>query len=189
MHESIGSLNNIIKSTKEQLEANIASTQTYFNQNTKNLSKTIDILKENTSARLTVMGADMKDISIKMIDTQERFNVHSKSVNLTLDNEFKRIEQVSRKLEQMLEGAVQGQNIELEKLDQKNAFWKQETEQKNFTVFKEIANALKTLRGEQKTQKVLQKDSLKEMREEIAVSAEGVQKRMQYLDENTKSAI
>jgi len=69
MHESIGSLNNIIKSTKEQLEANIASTQTYFNQNTKNLSKTIDILKENTSARLTVMSADMKDLSIKMIDT------------------------------------------------------------------------------------------------------------------------
>ena len=35
MQESIVSLNVIIKNTKEQLEANIGSTQTIFNENVK----------------------------------------------------------------------------------------------------------------------------------------------------------
>ena len=63
------------------------------------LSKTIDILKENMSARLTVMDGDMKDLNVKLIDTQDRFNQHSRSVNLVLEKEFKRIEKVTRKHE------------------------------------------------------------------------------------------
>ena len=67
------------------------------------LSKTIDILKENVSTRLAVMDGDMKDLNIKMLDTSDRFTAHTKSVNLTMEKEFQRIEKVTRKYEQILQ--------------------------------------------------------------------------------------
>ena len=51
------------------------------------------------SARLTIMDTDMKDLNQKVIQTSERFSSHSKSINLTMEKEFKRIEKVTRKYE------------------------------------------------------------------------------------------
>jgi hypothetical protein len=48
---------------------------------------------------MTVMDTDMKDLNVKVIETEERFNSHSKSVGLTMEKEFKRIEKVTRKYE------------------------------------------------------------------------------------------
>ena len=84
MHESITSLNSIIKNTKEQLQADIAKTQTYFNQSSKNLSKTIDILKQNFSAKIQMVNNDMKNLNSKMDITQEKFNAHQLGVKKTL---------------------------------------------------------------------------------------------------------
>ena len=96
------------------------------------------------------MDGDMKDLNIKLIDTQERFNQHTQSVNLTMEKEFKRIEKVTRKFEGILADSIQEQADEMKKIEKRTHLWKKEMEQKNFTVFKEISNALKTLKNEPK---------------------------------------
>ena len=48
------------------------------------------------------MDGDMKDLNGKIVNTAERFNQHTKSVNLTMEKEFKRIEKITRKYENIL---------------------------------------------------------------------------------------
>ena len=59
------------------------------------------------------MDGDMKDLNVKVIDTQERFNSHTKSVNLVMDKEFKRIEKVTRKYEAILEDSIREQKEQI----------------------------------------------------------------------------
>ena len=72
------------------------------------------------SARLTVMDGDMKDLNVKLIDTQDRFSQHSRSIDLVLDKEFKRIEKVTRKHEEIMEDATRENKEIISKLEKKN---------------------------------------------------------------------
>lgn len=104
MHDSIASLNQIIKNSKEQLEANIAATQTIFNENVKStlylfeqflsmlimagLSQTMNVLKENVYAKLNLMDNTQKDQHQKLQETNSQFHQHAQNTNAVFTKQY-----------------------------------------------------------------------------------------------------
>ncbi len=110
IQESMNSLNIIVTNTREQLEANLASTQTLFNDNVKSLSKTIELLKNNVYSKLNAFDTSMKDLDGRVSDTQKGFHEHTITINETLDKEFSRIEKVTMKFEEIMNAALKMQD-------------------------------------------------------------------------------
>lgn len=95
VHQSLGSLNTIVKNTKEQLEANIATTQTLFNENIKSISfskvcnltfhsainETLQVLKKDVYNRLNIVDLGQSESRQKAQDTQVQFHQHAQSIN------------------------------------------------------------------------------------------------------------
>ena len=92
VQESMNSMNKIITNTREQLEANLASTQTIFNENVKSinpksqiylqgLSKTIELMKENVYNKLQFFDTSLKDLDEKVGETQKSFHEHTITIN------------------------------------------------------------------------------------------------------------
>jgi len=55
MQDSVSSLNQILKNTKEQLEANLAASQTIVSENLKSLSKTTEMIRESTFTKVALI--------------------------------------------------------------------------------------------------------------------------------------
>lgn len=81
VQETITSLDTIVKNTREQLDANIASTQTLMTENLRNVAKTMEVLKENMFAKMGNVDSSMVELNKRMGKTIEAFNEHALTTN------------------------------------------------------------------------------------------------------------
>jgi golgin subfamily A member 4 len=115
VQETISSLNSIVKNTREQLEANIAGTQTMMTENLRNVAKTMEVLKENIFTKMNVLDGSMIELNKRMANTIDAFNDHTLTTNETLEKEFNRVENMNRKLETLISNSLGEMNTRIDK--------------------------------------------------------------------------
>ena len=146
VQETISSLNTIVKNTREQMDANIASTQTMMTENLRNVAKTMEVLKENMFTKMGVLDNSMVELDKRMANTIDAFNDHALTTKQSLEKEFDRIEKVNRQTESLVNNSLGEMTKKIEGYEENHLKWKKHFEAKNHNFFKELTNALKTLK-------------------------------------------
>lgn len=143
IQETVSNLASIQKNTREQLDANIASTQTMFAENMKNMSKTIEIVKDNMFSKMGLLDGNMSELNKRMGATVEAFNEHTLNVSENLDKEFDRLNKVTQKYEEIVHKGMKDMHDRVDFIEAGHEKWKKEFEEKNHNFFRELTIALK----------------------------------------------
>lgn len=80
MNESISSIHQIIKFTKEELDANLASTQTLFAESVKSFGQQIEVMRETLETKVSLLERGYNEVNMNVNDTREQFNEHANAV-------------------------------------------------------------------------------------------------------------
>jgi hypothetical protein len=70
VHESIGSLNQILKNTKEQLEAQMAASQTVIGENLKTMMRSLDAVREGTQTKVALIEQSQRELNFRTSETR-----------------------------------------------------------------------------------------------------------------------
>lgn len=81
VQETITSLDTIVRNTREQMDANIASTQTLMTENLRNVAKTMEVLKDNMFTKMGTMDKSMLELNKRMASTMDSFGEHTLTNN------------------------------------------------------------------------------------------------------------
>jgi len=146
VQETITSLDQIVRNTREQLEANLAATQTMMTENLRNVASTMEVLKDNMFTKMGTMDSSMLEMNKRVGRTVEAFNEHALSTNQRLEKEFGRVEAVNKKVESVLNTSLADMRKRLDGYDNNTDKWKRQFEEKNHSFFKELTNAMKSLK-------------------------------------------
>ncbi|EAR91638.1 hypothetical protein TTHERM_00393070 (macronuclear) [Tetrahymena thermophila SB210] len=185
MHDSIQAIHSIIKFTKEELEANLASTQTLFSENVKNFGHQIEVIKENLETKVMLLERGYKEVNYKVNETKQLFSEHANTVNMQIERQNEVIEnneQVLRRNVQEIEKELKAKLAEAEK---ESELWKDKFEKKNLAIFQEISNAMKGLKQDMNTEKKENIARIKDIKEEIDSYQNMNQKLITNLKEHT----
>ena len=115
-------------------------------ENLRNVAKTMEVLKENMFAKMGNVDSSMVELNKRMGKTIEAFNEHALTTNQTLEKEFNRVEKVNNKLEGLLKSELQDMRKTISGNEDNNESWRKAFEQKNHSFFKELTNAMKSLK-------------------------------------------
>ncbi|CAD8081620.1 unnamed protein product [Paramecium primaurelia] len=149
MHDSVSSLNQIIKNTKEQLEANLASSQTIVTENIKSISKTVEMIRETSLGKVALIEQAQKELNFRVGETRQMMHEHANLINNSLQKEFQKQQEQLQNYEQQMQKSMEMQNKLLNDERQLNEDWKKQFAQKNLVIFTEVSTNLKNIKGEQ----------------------------------------
>ena len=166
IHESFVSLNQIIKSNKDQLEADLASTQTMTNENFKTLSKTIDFLRETLGGKLLIIDNAIKDQSLTLNGVVADNNKKIEDFHIGITKELERNEKIIGVFELELGKIIKETDgkidIQRKGLDE----WKKNYEVKTQTILKEMNSLMKGLKEDMLIEKNDKNDKMKQLMKE-----------------------
>jgi hypothetical protein len=146
VQESISSLNNIIKNTREEIMATTNSNQLLMTENMRNLTKALEIVKDNMMGRVASLDSAMVDLNNKMDLTTEAFNENTIKTTQAMENEFNRVDRIMNRFEDLLTESNKNLNDRIVENERKQQAWRSEYEDKNHNIFKEMSTALKSLK-------------------------------------------
>ena len=92
--EGLGTMNEIIRGTKEQNLISLTHQQTVLGDQIKNLYSGIEQMKEGVFGRQGTIELELNDQRQKMLDLEQATLKHATTVNETLENEISRFERV-----------------------------------------------------------------------------------------------
>ncbi|CAD8090258.1 unnamed protein product [Paramecium sonneborni] len=167
MHDSVSSLNQIIKNTKEQLEANLAASQTIVTENIKSISKTVDMIRESSLAKVALIEQGQKELNFRVGETRQMMHEHANLINNSLQKEFSKQQELLQNYESQMQKSVEIQNKLLNDERILNEDWKKQFAQKNLVIFTEVSTNLKNIKGEQLKDKNEFQENLKKMSHEV----------------------
>ena len=136
-------------------------------ENLKNVTKTMEILKDNMFSKMGMLDGNMSELNKRMSGTVEAFNEHSLSVNDALDKEFNRLEKVTTKYEELMNKGMKDMYDKIEFLNEGQEVWKKDFEEKNHNFFKELTIALKTLKKQHIKEKVDSQEKIDKLKKEM----------------------
>lgn len=146
VQESISSLNSIIKNTREEIMATTNSNQLLMTENMRNLTKALEIVKDNMMSRVGSLDNAMVDLNKRMELTNEAFNENTIKVTQAMENEFNRVDRVMNRFEDLMTESNKQLNDRISEGERKQQAWRSEYEDKNHNIFKEMSTALKSLK-------------------------------------------
>lgn len=146
VQESISSLNSIIKNTREEVMATTNSNQLLMTENMRNLTKALEIVKDNMMSRVASLDSAMVDLNGKMDLTTEAFNENTIKTTQAMENEFNRVDRIMNRFEDLLTESNKNLNDRIVENERKQQAWRSEYEDKNHNIFKEMSTALKSLK-------------------------------------------
>ncbi|CAD8103369.1 unnamed protein product [Paramecium sonneborni] len=167
MHDSVASLNQIIKNTKEQLEANLAASQTIVTENIKSISKTVDIIRESSLAKVALIEQGQKELNFRVGETRQMMHEHANLINNSLQKEFQKQQELLQNYESQMQKSVDIQNKLLNDERTLNEDWKKQFAQKNLVIFTEVSTNLKNIKGEQLKDKNEFQENIKKISNEL----------------------
>ena len=182
IQESFTSLNQIIRSNKDQLEADLTSTQTMTNENFKTLSKTLDFLRETMSGKLIIIDNAIKDQNLTLNGVVEDNNKKIEEFHKGITKELERNEKIIGVFEielgrimKEVDGKMDGSLKNLEE-------WKKKYEGKTQGIFREMNVMLKGFKEEV----FLEKNDKNEKIKQLIKEQEAFSKMNSELFENLK---
>ena len=146
MQDTISTLHQIIKGNKDQLDANLAMTQTLTAENLKALTKNLELMKENLQSRLGQTDITLKEIREKFGELQSHMHVFSMNVNRNFEKEVSRFEKIGVGFEDILEKGMERGREEGRRREERGEEWRKMMEEKSVEIFGEVASALKNLK-------------------------------------------
>lgn len=152
VHESITSLNQIMKNTKEQLEAQASASQAVVAENLKALSKSIESVRETTQMRVQLVEHAQVELNGRVSETRQMLHDHHKLVTDTMQQELSAQEERRILFERDAQAQIEEYRALFAELSKSNDDWRVLFEQKNLQVLNEISGALKVMKGEIKAQ-------------------------------------
>lgn len=179
-------MNSIVKNTREQLEANIAGTQTMMTENLRNVAKTMEILKENMFTKMGVLDSSMVELNKRMANTVEAFNEHSLNTNETLEKEFARVETMNKRIETLVSNTLGELGLKMGKNEEYHEAWRKNFEDKNHNFFTELTNAMKSLKKQLVREKFERKTTDDGLRDLIENNKKHTDKICEDLDRSIK---
>lgn len=135
-------------------------------ENLRNVAKTMEVLKENMFTKMGVLDGSMVELNKRMANTIDAFNDHTLTTNDTIEKEFNRVENTNRKLETLVSNSLAEMGGRIDKDEEYQESWRKNFEEKNHNFFKELTNALKSLKKQMIREKFERKtndDSLREL--------------------------
>ena len=160
IHESMASMNQIIRLNKEEQEVNLTGTQNLFTENMKTLSNTVEIVKESTATKIHLLERQLKETGYRINEVRQHFTDHVQMVNSQLDLQNDKITRTEDELRTFVTLQIKDLNIKRELQIKQQEEWEQELEKKNLQIFKEISKAMKGLKSEHLKERQETLDSL-----------------------------
>ncbi|KAM3143632.1 hypothetical protein pb186bvf_004394 [Paramecium bursaria] len=182
MHDSVTSLNQIIKNSKEQQEANLAASQTIVTENIRSISKTLDVVKETTLTKVQLIEQGQRELNYRVGETKQMFQEHANLINTSLQKEFQKTQEQLQVYEKAYQKSVEDQNQMISTERQMYDEWKKQFTTKNLTIFQEISSQLKTQKGEMARDRQETADSIKNVKDDLSSSASQLSKLIQNQD-------
>ncbi|CAD8070275.1 unnamed protein product [Paramecium primaurelia] len=189
MHDSVSSLNQIIKNTKEQLEANLAASQTIVTENIKSISKTVDMIRESSLAKVALIEQGQKELNFRVGETRQMMHEHANLINNSLQKEFLRQQEQLQGYESQMQKSVEMQNKLLNDERSLNEDWKKQFAQKNLVIFTEVSTNLKNIKGEQIKDKNELQENLKKITHEVENNDKKYLQLMKNLDQKVTQGL
>ena len=146
VQESISSMNSIMRNTREELMATTNSNQLLMTENMRNLTKALEVIKNSTLDRVANLDQAMVDLNSRMELTNEAFNENAIKVTQAMENEFGRVDRIMTRFEDLVNESNKTINERIVQSEERQKAWKDEYEDKNHNIFKEMSNSLKALK-------------------------------------------
>ncbi|CAK94932.1 unnamed protein product (macronuclear) [Paramecium tetraurelia] len=189
MHDSVSSLNQIIKNTKEQLEANLAASQTIVTENIKSISKTVDMIRESSLAKVALIEQGQKELNFRVGETRQMMHEHANLINNSLQKEFQRQQDQLQGYESQMQKSIEIQNKLLNDERTLNEDWKKQFAQKNLVIFTEVSTNLKNIKGDQIKDKNELQEGLKKITNDVENNDKKQLQLMKNLDQKVNQGL
>ena len=148
VQESFSSLNQIMKSNKDTLEADLAASQTLTNENLRTLSKTLDFLRETLTGKLVVLDGALKEQSLTLSGVVNDNNRKIEEFHKGITKELERNEKIIGVFEGELGRILKETEGKLEGNTKTQEEWRKKFEGKTQGILKEMSGMLKGIRDE-----------------------------------------
>lgn len=182
IQESFTSLSQIIKSNKDQLEADMASTQTMTNENFKTLSKTMDFLRETMTGKLIIVDTAIKEQSMTLNGVVTDNNKKIEDFHKGITKELERNEKVIGVFEMELNKVLKETENKFEGNVKNLEDWKKKFEGKTQGILKEMSGMLRGVKEDM----VIDKNEKNEKLRQIIKEQESISKMNEDLLNNMK---
>lgn len=122
------------------------SGQLLMTENMRNLTKALEVVKDNLAARISGLDSNFSDLNQKVELTNQAFNENAIKVTQTLDTEFNRVDKIISRFEDLMNESNKNLNDRITLSEEKQLAWRSEYEDKNHNIFKEMSTALKSMK-------------------------------------------
>ena len=139
-------MNQIVKNTREELLMTTNSNQLLMTENMRNITKALEVVKDNLFGKMSNLDKALGDMNNRVEITNAALNEHTIEVRQSLENEFKRVDKVLNRFEDVMNESTQTLNDRLNKNEEKDEQWKKDFEVKNHSIFQELTNAMKSMK-------------------------------------------
>lgn len=146
IQDSISALHQIIKGNKDQIDANLAMTQTLVGEDLKALTKSLEVLKENVQGRLGQMDGSVKEMKEMFGELQNHMHVFSVNIDRNFEKEVRRFEKIGDGFQEILEKGLERGEEERRRGEERGEEWRKMMEGKSVEIFGEVSSALKSLK-------------------------------------------
>lgn len=146
VQETISAMNSIIKNTREEMMATTNSSQLLMTENMRNLTRALETIKDNMMGRIGGLDSNLADLNKRMDITNDAFNDTSLKMSRAMDEEFGRVGKVMNRFEDLMNESNKNMNERINLSEERQQSWRSEHEGKNHNFFKEVSNAMKSLK-------------------------------------------